>query len=214
MIIYVYTNSIGQVASFSGAGASTRLISDTNLLEPPEYQATDNETANLLGLLPDYLDVVDDEQLVDSTLVSSGLESSRQLTRRQVVVVEAGGVGGSSSSQNSLDYDSYRPVLTLSDQNNNQRQQHFPTLRRQTFPLAEPLKSPLASSSKPQDSPSYLNSNNIKMGPQFSVEPPSQLHYLNSSDLVIPCAATGNPNPSIVSIACGLISLTWLEFKH
>lgn len=38
-----------------------------------------------------------------------------------------------------------------------------------------------------------------KMGPQFSKEPPSLIHYLNSSDLVIPCSAQGNPQPTIVS---------------
>lgn len=38
-----------------------------------------------------------------------------------------------------------------------------------------------------------------KMGPQFIKEPPSSIHYLNSSDLVIPCSASGAPQPSIVS---------------
>lgn len=38
-----------------------------------------------------------------------------------------------------------------------------------------------------------------KSGPQFIKEPPSFIHYLNSSDLVIPCAASGNPTPTIVS---------------
>lgn len=39
-----------------------------------------------------------------------------------------------------------------------------------------------------------------KIGPQFVKEPPSFIHYLNSSDLVIPCAASGQPTPTIVSI--------------
>lgn len=38
-----------------------------------------------------------------------------------------------------------------------------------------------------------------KMGPLFSREPPGFIYYLNSSDLVIPCAAIGNPEPTIVS---------------
>jgi len=38
-----------------------------------------------------------------------------------------------------------------------------------------------------------------KAGPQFTREPPSFIHYMNSSDLVIPCAASGNPAPTIVS---------------
>lgn len=38
-----------------------------------------------------------------------------------------------------------------------------------------------------------------KMGPQFIKEPPSHISYLNSSDLVVPCAASGNPAPTIVS---------------
>lgn len=39
-----------------------------------------------------------------------------------------------------------------------------------------------------------------KAGPQFVKEPPSFIHYLNSSDLVIPCVASGNPAPTIVSV--------------
>lgn len=45
-----------------------------------------------------------------------------------------------------------------------------------------------------------LRENQNKVGPQFLREPPSFIHYLNSSDLVIPCAASGNPTPTIVSV--------------
>lgn len=38
-----------------------------------------------------------------------------------------------------------------------------------------------------------------KIGPSFTREPPGFIHYLNSSDLVIGCSASGQPPPSIVS---------------
>ena len=45
-----------------------------------------------------------------------------------------------------------------------------------------------------------------KAGPQFIKEPPGLVHYLNSSDLVLPCAASGNPAPTIVSRALGSLA--------
>lgn len=47
---------------------------------------------------------------------------------------------------------------------------------------------------------SLLESNDGKFGPQFVVEPPQYTRYLNSSDLVLPCSASGNPQPTIVSL--------------
>jgi hypothetical protein len=45
-----------------------------------------------------------------------------------------------------------------------------------------------------------LQQNQNKIGPHFVKEPPSFIHYLNSTDLIIPCAASGNPAPTIVSV--------------
>lgn len=47
---------------------------------------------------------------------------------------------------------------------------------------------------------SALAASQQKVGPSFTREPPAFIHYLNSSDLVIPCAASGQPAPSIVSV--------------
>lgn len=59
--------------------------------------------------------------------------------------------------------------------------------------LAEPLRAPAASGAGGR------TGGGQKVGPQFTREPPAFIHYLNSSDLVIPCAASGSPAPTIVS---------------
>lgn len=60
---------------------------------------------------------------------------------------------------------------------------------------------PMLSQSSSSSSKGSTSLTSQKMGPNFTREPPSHIHYLNSTDLVIPCQASGNPTPTIVSSA-------------
>lgn len=100
-----------------------------------------------------------------------------------------------------LDYDAYRPFSGVPF---NGGQAAFPpeqSYQRRALANGEPAggggaAKPLISGGPAGGAPEQQHS---KMGPQFIKEPPSFINYLNSSDLVIPCSASGNPAPTIVS---------------
>lgn len=122
-------------------------------------------------------------------------QSTRSLWRRQVS--EQLGAGSS------LDYDSYliRPMqLRLGPESSldyqPQQQQHLYSENQKQDDLSQQQE---AAETAPIDFKARPNRLN-KLGPQFVREPPSLIHYLNSSELVIPCSASGNPQPTIVSM--------------
>ena len=77
---------------------------------------------------------------------------------------------------------------------NQQQQQASPSTSKLQLPASAGQDKQANDNQREQPLPA-----NQKVGPQFIREPPSFIHYLNSTDLVIPCAASGNPAPSIVS---------------
>lgn len=111
--------------------------------------------------------------------------ASRSIARRQALF------GGGSLMDSLTDYDSY-PM------NGNVELSKSLLMAGSTTGNAQD-ESP-QSSSQFQAQNQFQGSSGQKMGPQFSREPPSFVYYLNSTDLVIPCSASGNPEPAIVSI--------------
>lgn len=106
-----------------------------------------------------------------------------------------------------LDYDAYRPFSGVPFSGGQLGGPIFPpeqSYQRRALANGEPagggggggVSKPLISGG-PAGSAAELQ--HSKMGPQFIKEPPSYINYLNSSDLVIPCSASGNPTPTIVS---------------
>lgn len=122
----------------------------------------------------------------------------RSLWRRQVLS-EGSDLAGSSSNL-IVDYDSYRSLLPLDTPTPEAYTRRFISGSDSSLSTAQ-LGSLSATTSNSQISSQKDLSlaQQQKSGPQFIKEPPSFIHYLNSSDLVIPCSASGNPQPLIVS---------------
>lgn len=146
--------------------------------------------------------------------------SSRSLTRRQVLAL------GDPMNSDLSDYDAYSAMSALSKSNLPLgTDSSLPVSSSGSFMGSVPgtflsgliSRNGLGSDDEPslnsigqqqqqqqQVSSSMGNQANIqanqKTGPTFLKEPPSFIYYLNSSDLVIPCVASGNPEPTIVSI--------------
>lgn len=116
-----------------------------------------------------------------------------------------------------LDYDAYRPMSDPFGANNpaNMNQPTEQSYQRRALSTNGDLssgghsKSLVLNGQTPAGSPDQQQQQqHSKMGPQFIKEPPSYISYLNSTDLVIPCSASGNPAPTIVS---SIVVLDWLK---
>lgn len=200
------------------------LLSPSSRDEPSERYidrslASDNQSLSLL----DYsaINFSDDDDIIieqqtqsseakqsapESDYPTSGSSSSRNLWRRQVFGDGSVELFGPNSL--TLDYDSYRlPVANFDTPTPEAYTRRFTSASDISSPSLSASASATASSSastlpNSQISASLKDSSGQyqqKSGPQFIKEPPSFIHYLNSSDLVIPCSASGNPQPTIVS---------------
>lgn len=149
-------------------------------------------SADLTSDIQDYSSLESDlllDQQEDQLFEEAG-STTRSLWRRQIGDLSA-----------LPDYDSYllrqaQPQLVDLDY---RQQARFPAADKQAESSDE-LFSDKFIQQQQQQQASRGGRSEAKMGPQFTREPPSFVRYLNSSELVIPCAASGNPTPSIVSI--------------
>lgn len=150
---------------------------------------------------PDYVAALsslaeqDDDAFGNQPVATRALNEPRQV----------GELDSAGTQQLQGDYsDSFRPLssstsFSLSSSSLPPKPHNFPFLPtahslQRSLRADQSLARSLASEQAQQQQPT-------KVGPQFIKEPPSFIHYLNSSDLVVPCAASGNPAPTIVSIA-------------
>lgn len=206
--------------------------SNSGLLLPTALAATsplDNQSAFLLDYSANLDD--DEQLLVNSDPMGQVQAGSRLLWRRQVLMsnddpmLDVGQSQLLAGEPLNLDYDPYRPLdfsgppkaLHLASQELSpdggvgSLDGTYSKRLNRLFIETNPQATTASSSQKHQGINNLIKSNGEqkqqqqqqqKMGPQFIKEPPSLIHYLNSSDLVIPCSATGNPQPAIVSILC------------
>lgn len=122
--------------------------------------------------------------------------AERLLGRRQVLEAE-----GRFESQ--LDYDAYRPPDFATPANSlDEELAGFSSSRSRASSEKESNQAAAAAptSASSSSAPTQQQQQQPKSAPQFIKEPPSIIHYLNSSDLVIACSANGNPSPTIVSV--------------
>lgn len=135
-----------------------------------------------------------DPDMLDS--MEPATSSSRPLARRQAIhqpPMEASG--------QEADYEAYRGISSTVDFGNPSSSSAL-LLADDSLTLAGQKLSPPEgpSSIQPQHQTQLQQQDQqLKIGPQFIREPPGYIHYLNSSDLVIPCTASGNPPPTVVS---------------
>lgn len=229
--MFIKSSESSEQTDCAGGGDSSISREESSEQYIDQSLATDNQSLSLL----DYsaINFSDDDIIVDQpekVVATDRLNfdysppslSSRSLWRRQVL--NDGSVELLGPNTLALDYDSYRLPVAVDLPKSEAYTRRFLTASETSSSSSPSLSSSGSSSSSPSSLPNLQISSSSKdstsqfqqqqkSGPQFIKEPPSFIHYLNSSDLVIPCSASGNPQPTIVSLLTSILPKCANEFK-